>query len=75
MDAVKMAVENLKAGNAQDPLTQMKPSERLSLIVRRLCASSSDSRLALAAEALADAYDETVKSFDEIDRLLKRGMR
>jgi len=52
---------------------EQKPSEKLISIVRKLCASSSDSRLALAAEALADAYEESVKSFDEIDRMLKRG--
>ena len=37
---------------------EKKPSEKLTSLVRKLCASSSDSRLALVAEAMADALDE-----------------
>jgi len=51
---------------------QQKPSEKLISTVRKLCASSSDSRLALAAEALADAYEAQTKSLEEFDRMLKR---
>jgi hypothetical protein len=52
---------------------RLKPSDRLTEMVRDLARCSLDSELASAATALADAFDETVASLDRMFTAITEG--